>query len=231
MAYATGKQGSVQKFSTVILVRGQFGNPISLRGSAEWVDAELDRFAGNLVASRVLPSAGLPLNAVSVYSPAWPVDRSRLERVDVSSVRLTQNRDVWVADLLWSALAGNSSLTSKPWVVAGDFNLSETFDLRGGPRGNREYLDRMADLGLVECLRTAKGGLTPTYRNTDKTTIKHQMDHLFVSESLARRLRSCDVGSEDQIFGQNLSDHLPIIADFAMDAASDFDPLRDPLSG
>jgi endonuclease/exonuclease/phosphatase family metal-dependent hydrolase len=128
---------------------------------------------------------------------------------------------VWVADLLRAALADGERPGSVPWVVGGDFNLSETFDLwRGGPRGNREYLDLMARLGFVECLRMAQGRLTPTFRNTDGTTVKHQMDHLFVSQSLARHLRACDVGSHDEVFGQNLSEHLPIVADFDMTGAA-----------
>jgi hypothetical protein len=38
----------------------------------------------------------------------------------------------------------------EPWVFAGDFNLSETFDLwRGGPRGNLECLNRMGGTGFA----------------------------------------------------------------------------------
>jgi exodeoxyribonuclease-3 len=181
------------------------------------VNAELDRFAGNLVASEVKLEAGPLLKAVSVYSPAWPVARSRLTGIDASNVRLTQNHDVWVTDLLWAALRQSAPFGSDAWLVAGDFNLSETFDLwRDGPRGNREYLDRMADLGLVECLRESKGALTPTFRNTDKRTVKHQMDHLFVTRALSDRLVGCDTGLQETVFGENLSDHLPLIADFAV---------------
>lgn len=213
--FAAGPTGSAQKFRTVVLVRGSLGPQISLRGPADWVNDELDRFAGNLPAGQVTPDAGPTLNVVSVYSPAWPVDRARLAGIDVSAVRLTQNPDVWVSDLLWAALRERTLLPSDAWMVAGDFNASETFDSWGPrPRGNREYLDRMADLGLIECLRASKGSLTPTYRNTDKRTVKHQMDHLFVTRALFERLTSCDTGPQETIFGGNLSDHLPLIADF-----------------
>jgi exonuclease III len=213
--FAAGPAATTQKFRTVLLVRGRLGPPVSLRGAADWVSAELDRFAGNLVASEVVPDAGPPLKAVSVYSPAWPVARSRLTGIDVSEVRLTQNQDVWVGDLLWAALRAQALAGAEDWVIAGDFNLSETFDEgRGGPRGNREYLDRMADLGLVECLRESRGALTPTFRNTDQKTILHQIDHLFVTRGLSGRLISCDTGPRDIVFGANLSDHLPLIADF-----------------
>jgi hypothetical protein len=181
------------------------------------LNTELNRFAGNLVASEVRLEGGQLLKAVSVYSPAWPVARSRLTGIDVSSVRLTQNPDVWVADLLWAALRRSAPSEYDAWLVAGDFNLSETFDLwKDGPRGNREYLNRMADLGFVECLRESKGNLTPTFRNTDKRTLKHQMDHLFATRALSKRLVGCDTGPQDIVFGENLSDHLPVIADFAV---------------
>jgi exonuclease III len=209
--------GASQNFQTMILVRGSLRAPVSLGASAGWVNAELDRFGGNLVASELTPGTGQALNAVSVYSPAWPVDASRLTGIDVSDVRLTQNADVWVADLLRAALRQRQPMADDAWVAAGDFNLSETFDLwLGGPRGNREYLDGTADLGLVECLRASKGSLTPTFRNTDKRTVKHQIDHLFVTRALSHRLTSCDTGPQEIIFGGNLSDHLPIIADFTV---------------
>src|ERR1051325_9197975 len=71
---------------------------------------------------------------------------------------------------------------------------------RRGPRGTVDYLDLMIALGLVECLRTAQGGLTPTYRNTDGATVKHQMDHLFVAPALAECLHTCTVGSPEIVF-------------------------------
>jgi endonuclease/exonuclease/phosphatase family metal-dependent hydrolase len=134
--------------------------------------------------------------------------------VDVSSIKLTLNPDVWVADLLWAALR-SIDLHKDLWLVAGDFNLSETFDAwRGGPRGNREYLDRMATLGMTECLRKMKGQLTPTFRNPRGGLFIHQIDHLFVTDSLLSGLLSCEVGSPERVFGESLSDHLPIVADF-----------------
>lgn len=221
MHKAARKDGSPQRFHTALLVRGRIQNKLPLPFSAKWVGDELQRFSGNLVASEILPDNGLPIKAISVYSPAWPVDRNRLNSIDVAGVRLTLNRDVWVSDLLWSSLQHLSADLDQPWIVAGDFNLSETFDSwPGGPRGNREYLDRMATLGFIECLRQSKGQLTPTFRNTFRNTrggaFKHQIDHIFVSPALARRLVHCDTGSSARVFDANLSDHLPIVADFQM---------------
>jgi hypothetical protein len=126
------------------------------------------------------------LNVVGVYSPAWPVDRARLAGVDVDPIKLTLDPDVWVADLLWASLRSRDLNPQDLWVVAGDFNLSETFDdvWPGGPHGNREYLDRMRALVMTECLRKMKGQLTPTFKNHRGRKVIHQIDHLFVTEPL-----------------------------------------------
>jgi endonuclease/exonuclease/phosphatase family metal-dependent hydrolase len=66
----------------------------------------------------------------------------------------------------------------------------------------------------TECLSTAQARLVPTYRHTDGS-VKHQIDHVFVSADLAERLLLCSVGSPERVFAGGLSDHLPIVADFA----------------
>jgi endonuclease/exonuclease/phosphatase family metal-dependent hydrolase len=212
---AMRKDGHEQHFGTAILVRGQIGPPIPLLAAHEWVNVELQRFSGNLLAYVIRPEKFGDIRGVAVHIPAWPVERTRLEGVDVSILRLTQNADVWVADVLWASLQHQPLSPMEPWMVGGDFNLSETFDLwPGGPRGNREYLDRMERLGLTECLRYAQGGLTPTFRNPRGEAIIHQMDHLFTTKILSDRLAHCVTGEREQIFDRGLSDHLPIIADF-----------------
>jgi exonuclease III len=218
--YPVRKNGSPQQFTTAILVRGLVGNRITLQGPAPWVDAELQRFAGNLIGVELQPDGGPRLKIICVYSPAWPVDKRRLVGVDVTAVRLTQNRDVWITDLLWAALSLNKPQPDEPWIIGGDFNLCETFDSwRGGPRGNREYLDRMHQLGLVDCLRFTKGVLTPTFRRINGGTVTAQIDYLFVTETLRSRMTSCDTGPRERVFEGRLSDHLPIVADFAWETS------------
>jgi endonuclease/exonuclease/phosphatase family metal-dependent hydrolase len=210
------KSGAPQTFTTAILVRGSVGSPIMLHGPAPWVGSELDRFAGNLVGVELQPDCGPRLKAICVYSPAWPVDRTRLVGIDVTTVRLLQNRDVWVGDLLWATLCLDKPQADDPWIIAGDFNLCETFDSwKGGPRGNREYLDRMDQLGLVDCLRFVKGALTPTFRTLNGGTVTAQLDYLLVTEILRSSLVACDTCPRQRIFEGGLSDHLPIVADFA----------------
>jgi endonuclease/exonuclease/phosphatase family metal-dependent hydrolase len=215
------KSGAPQAFKSVILIRGKVLSGLELHSQVPWVDAELSRFAGNLLAVVAKPEAGPPLNVICVYSPAWPVDRRRLADVDTSSVRLKLNRDVWVGDLLWSALRQTLPQRGGQWLIAGDFNLCETFDAwRGGPRGNREYLDRMQHLGLVDCLRHAQGTLTPTFRTLRSGKVTAQIDYMFVTRDLQSRLIGCQTGSRERVFGQGLSDHLPVIADFATEGCA-----------
>jgi exonuclease III len=227
------KYGTPQKFSTAILARGSIGKTIPLRASSPWVNTELARFSGNFVAVEAKPARGPHVNIICVYSPAWPIDKARLIGFDVTGIRLTQNPDVWPADLLWAALTLITPQPSDAWLIGGDFNLSETFDSwPGGPRGNREYLDRLDQLGLVDCLRHKKGALTPTFRTLRSGTITAQLDYLFVTEFLRSRLVGCATGSEQQVFEGGLSDHLPVMADFTSDAtppwaSSVVEPVRD----
>ncbi len=215
LASSRAKNGRSQRFSSALLVKGTIGQAVPLTSPHAWVREQLAYFGGNILAFDVTVGARHKMKAVAVYSPAWPVDRVAYADQDVSDVKLTQNPNVWVTDLVTAALRNSRSDDIGAWVVAGDFNSCETFDSwQGGPRGNREWLDRMARLGFTECLRHHQGRITPTYQGPGKTTPSCQIDHLFVSEQLALRLSRCVTGDAERVFGQTLSDHLPIIADF-----------------
>ena len=209
------KKGLPQRFGTALLVRGTISDEIALSSPYSWVRAELAHFTGNLLAYQVTLASGETLNVVNVYSPAWPIARNRLEGFDVNPVKLILNHDVWVADVLFSALE-HANIQLQPWLIAGDFNLCETFDLwKGGPRGNREYLDRMQNIGLTECLRYTTGKLTPTFKKAGGERPTNQIDYLWVTQALVSSLKSCMVGDGNRVFGQRLSDHLPIVASFS----------------
>jgi endonuclease/exonuclease/phosphatase family metal-dependent hydrolase len=214
------KMDRLQRFQSALLVRGRIGAPVTFRSKLSWVNEELERFRSNLLAYQVELRVGLLLNVACVYSPAWPVGRARLDGLDLSGVKLAQNPDVWISDLLVVGLR-ETPTSSLPWIVAGDFNACETFDSwKGGPRGNREWLDRMAALNFTECLRYSQGALTPTFRRPGKVLAHCQIDHLFVSAELKDRLISCRVESPERIYEQGLSDHLPIVAEFNASGAS-----------
>jgi endonuclease/exonuclease/phosphatase family metal-dependent hydrolase len=196
-------------------VQGTIESEDALRGTTPWVNDELRNFAGDLMTCTALVKNGGLLRITNVHSPAWPIDENRMAAVDTSGIKLNLNKDVWVSDILWDSLRTMLPDTNVPWVVAGDFNLSETFDSwKGGPRGNAEYLKRMDSLGLVECLRKWNGELTATYLNKDRKGFVHQIDHMFVTKELAGALTQSVVGPQEDILEHRLSDHLPIIGDF-----------------
>jgi endonuclease/exonuclease/phosphatase family metal-dependent hydrolase len=215
---AIKKDGTPQRFNTAILVKGCIEESLLLSAPTEWIAKELQRFDGNLVAGLVAPENGPIIKAISVYSPAWEIERTRVSMYDLTDITLPTASDIWLADLLWRSLKHMKLSATEPWIIAGDFNLSETFDTwKVGKQSNKAYLQRMRDLGLTECLRESQGQLTPTFRNiTHGNPVIHQMDHLFVTKVLADNLVTCYTGEKDRVFGKRLSDHLPIIADFAM---------------
>jgi len=209
---AISKTGKSQQFGTAILVKGKIIDKLPLSSEYDWVNRELEYFAGNLVSCIVQPDGYSVLNIISAYSPAWPIDTSKYQGVDITTVKLKQNSKLWVTEILWSALK-NMNLVDAPWIVGGDLNSSETFDLTFSS-GNREILDRMEALGFNECLKKHNGKSIPTFKNPKNGEIIHQIDHLFVTNSLFSILKTCTVGDELAIFEELVSDHLPIIADF-----------------
>lgn len=94
------KTGRPQKFSTAVLTSGKIIGEIPLSSEFEWVNNELDFFKGNLMSCIIQLPDQEPINVVSVYSPAWPVDKDRLNGIDVSHVKLKSNPDVWVTEII-----------------------------------------------------------------------------------------------------------------------------------
>lgn len=209
---AINKNGTPQKFGTAIFVKGEIIKELPLSSEYDWVNRELERFAGNLLSCTVQPTGCPMLNIISVYSPAWPIDTSKYPDVDITKVKLKLNPELWVTEILWSAL-NKANLKGIPWIVGGDLNSSETFDLTFSS-GNREILDRMEALGFTECLKKHNGRLTPTFKNPKGGKMIHQIDHLFVTDSLFSRIIGCTTGDKLNIFENSISDHLPILADF-----------------
>ena len=218
------KTASLSGFTLRILVKGKITDGFSLSSAHEWVNRELRFFDGNLVACTVQLPDCEPLKVVSVYCPAWPVNKDRLTGIELGDVKSSRgNPDVWATDILWDALTA-ALIENECWIVAGDFNSSETFDSEWQDRNNLRYgirtcgcaemLERMNQIGLTECLRKLRSDpIVPTFRHS-RGGIHHQIDHLFVSNGLLSRLERCTVGDQATVFGRSLSDHLPIIADF-----------------
>ncbi len=214
---ATNKFGLEQKFSTAILARGELKES-ALESNLDWVNKELLFFNGNIISAKITISPQHIINVISVYSPAWSIPSERLINVDVSTVKLTQSTKLWCTEILWDILRNNKCLYRDPWIVAGDFNASVTFDYlwSGGPSGNKEIMDRLNDLGLEECLSSFNNKLVPTFRNPKGGKIIHQIDHMFVSLDLFNGLMESNTLNLSGIFENSISDHLPIVSIFEL---------------
>lgn len=211
------EEGRAPRYFAEIFAKGDVSRRLELPASEEWIRRELWEYRDFLTARHITLRNGESFTAMSVYSPAFTIDTPRLEGVDTSSIRLPQHSKLFVTELLWGGLREMNITPGERFIVAGDFNSSETFDIPR-PRGNREIMERLNELGLIECLRLSRGQLTPTYRTPRGRELVHQLDHMYVTDALADSLQTCDVGCEHRVFGTKptLSDHLPIIADFTM---------------
>lgn len=213
--------GRAPRHMTGVLVKDLEVADIELPAPVEWVARELENFREFCTGKFLTLHNGLRLKVLSVYSPAFPIERSRLSGIDTAGIKLTQNPDVWATELLWAVLQEMNISPDDPFIVAGDLNSSETFDYlwRGGPRGNRELMDRLNALHLYDCLRAFQGRLTPTFRTPRGGKVIHQLDHLYVTPRLLSKLVWRDVGAPERVFHAkpSLSDHLPIVADFLYD--------------
>lgn len=210
------RDGRPQRFRSVLLVKGAILGEYHRTSSEHWVADALRHFGANILGRRVCLESGEELTAVCVHAPLWPVPRAFYAGEDVTTVKLPERRKIWVIDLLLAGLRSERDLATAGWIVAGDFNTCETFDhWKRGPRGNRRWLEQMASIGLVECLRYYTGTLTPTFRRPGRDRPHCQFDYLFVSRQLSTRLVSCRTGDPERILGKGVSDHLPIWADFS----------------
>ena len=97
--------GNQQRFSTCLLVNGSVISQLQFSTPWDWVNEELENFAGNLVGAEISVQNDMTFRAISVYSPAWPkFDRQRLNEVDATDIKLKNNPDVCLTEILWAAL-------------------------------------------------------------------------------------------------------------------------------
>ena len=209
---ALTKEGNKQIFHTMILVKCEIGSEIQLISTFDSLNQALSIFNGNLIAAKTKLESGLSFNILSAYSPAWPID-TWIPIEDRGAIKLDNSADLWLTELLWESL--KKSYNNNPWIIAGDLNASTTFDESSHmPHGNQEILDRMLNLGYIECLFNYNKKLIPTFQNANNKKVIHQIDHLFTSSNLYDSLTKCYVLDGKDIFEKGISDHLPIIAEF-----------------
>lgn len=120
-------------------------------------------------------------------------------------------------------------ISAENTIVTGDFNASPVFD--GGPRSRYRFEtinQRLNDKDLSSAWHATH---TEEFGEESKATHFHQrkresrfhIDYMYVSPDFLRTLQQFQIGDYDD-WGVSLSDHMPLIAEFDMNAMP-FRPL------
>jgi exonuclease III len=102
---------------------------------------------------------------------------------------------------------------SRQFIVAGDFNVSTQWDdcYKHKDPSHKIFFDRLEDFGLTNC--TYQYFKKHVQTNRPRTgDFPWQNDYVFASNSLAKKLISCEV--KDDVLVREMSDHNPVIAVF-----------------
>jgi exonuclease III len=157
-----------------------------------------------------LPGVG-PTFVMSVHSPYYHIEPSRLVGVDVSDIKLEQCDYVWLLDVVFHFLRRQ---LHRPLLVGGDFNYSRLLDKEDGQKGNAEFFDRIRDEGFVSLHRLFHDRDHQTFFQKDRAP--HQLDYLYADASVGALARSCEVYDHGEV--AKFTDHAPVVAELGGDA-------------
>ena len=202
-------------FSSAVLSKGSIDATPYLESELEWVNRIHTERYGWIVGCETTLTSEERFRVVAVHSPAFAIPRDQWADVDVSSIKLTNNPELWFTEILWDLLRTASISDDTNWIVGGDFNSSVKFD-KPKDRGNQEIIDRLNQLGLTDCLSHFHYGAVPTFQHTTKV-VEHQLDYCYVNAPMLERLTQARVPSHGDVFDRKprLSDHLPVLCEFS----------------
>lgn len=177
--------------------------PLSIPGQSE--KAGIHRADGWLASARVdVGELDLEMLVASVHSPAYPIEKGRLTGIDVTDMKLKQNPDLWLLDVVFFFL--KAQLGTR-FMVGGDFNYSRLLDTTlGEERGNNEFFDRVATEGFVSLHRLFHDADERTFFHPKRA--HHQLDYLYADAPMAKYASGCFVHPVTEY-----SDHAPLVAD------------------
>lgn len=202
-------------YSTAVLAKGSIDSAPYLKSELECVNKIHKEKCGWIVECKITLTSGERFVVVAVHVIPSPIPRTLLTDIDVSSIKLTNNSELWFTEILWSLLRFSGISDDANWIVGGDFNTSIRLDVPKN-RGNREIVDRLVSLGLTDCLSHYHQGTVATYLNVNKV-FEHQLDYCFVNAPMRERLIRSRVPKREDVFDlqPRLSDHLPVVCEFA----------------
>ena len=94
--------GRNAEFQTVILSKWTINKKPFLASEFEWVNKIHSERYGWIIECEIVNDAGVRFRVVSVHSPFFCVPRESLTVVDISSIKLKNNPDIWFTEILWS---------------------------------------------------------------------------------------------------------------------------------
>ncbi len=108
-------------------------------------------------------------------------------------------------------------------VLIGDLNSNSIWDNKYRGRGHSSAVQRLGELGLTSayhafCNEAQGSEKSPTLFLRKQRKMPYHIDYVFLSESLAKSMRSVTVGSHDDWIRH--SDHMPLIVELAYTLAS-----------
>jgi len=188
--------------------------PLGSLDTLDGVDATelataLPALKGYVASAVVDPPGGGSIVVVSVHAYPSKVPEKYLGGLDPDVLVAPPQKDVWPGDLLWW-LTRRLPTETVPAVVGGDWNTARLFDENYGPRGNREFFERMAETGWHEAMRKFFDSEVQTYYREGRGP--YQLDHVSLTGELYDLLGLGLVDASDGVLAA--SDHAPIVLDF-----------------
>ncbi len=185
-----------------------WGNQILSKTPLEPVDLSSE-YKGSMVAASTTLENGLTIGLLNLYGLLEPVPgNSKTKIVHFGLHRMLSDAGFW--------LAGFSGPKVDAFIVAGDLNKDRQMDgkrsLKSGRQISSNLLNRFTDFGLEELMPKYYPDGVQTFRHST-SAVPWQIDHLFVSESLASNVESVEVTDNDLV--RRASDHFPIVMKFA----------------
>lgn len=152
----------------------------------------------------------------SVHASAWKLTTEQLlalenQGVNLAALRCGGVKDVWPLYIIFDDLC--RLLPGKTFLVGGDLNAARLMDQSPSMAGgNCEFFDKIEASGFHSALAKFHDGEVQTYFK--KNSRPYQLDHLYCDEESLKRLSRCRV-LDHPVTALNLSDHAPIVAEFA----------------
>jgi exodeoxyribonuclease-3 len=154
-------------------------------------------YTGSLVLGEVKVSDNLQFTVISLYG--------LLETVGNTAYAIT------TLHRMLSDLTGvfNGHMGGKRNIIlGGDLNASIQCDIYDGGKAHNLFFQRLEDFKLMDCFSPYFNDFVQTHRH-HRSDKPWQNDYLFISDKLAKIIKSCDVLDNEDV--RKLSDHNPVL--------------------